>query len=102
MVEIADDVNEHEDILVGQTVLSQRIQIFTACLLRRFGELDRKVDDRALARRQLGGGRIVLDSLDELVILGNSTEILPVCLGSVVAVVDLGNDRRRHLTLGAG
>ena len=102
MVEVADDVDEQEDVLVGEAVRSQRIQILTTGVLRCDRELDGEVDDRALTRRQLGGGRILLDLLDELVIFGNLTEILPVSLRSVVTVVDFGNDCRHHLSLGAG
>ncbi len=78
----------------------QRLQIFAARVFRRLGEIDGEIDDRALAWCELRGRGIVFDLRDEIVILGDLTEILPVSLGSVVTMIDPGNDRRHHFTLG--
>ena len=101
MIEIADDVDEHENILIGKAVSPQRFEVAGRRVSRLLGQLQREVHDRSLTRRELGPGRVIRHRTRERVVLGSLTEILPVSFRSVVAVIGLRDDRRNHLALRA-
>lgn len=66
------------------------------------GQRDRIVQQCPLARRDVDTCGTRLESCQQIVILGDLTESLPVMTDSVVAVVHHGDGDGDHLTLATG
>jgi len=101
-VEEADDVGEVEEVLVAEPVLLQRLAVGIVDQVRRQGELPGEVEQRALARRQLGHAIVHHQHLAELGILGEAAHRLAVRNQAVVAAVGGGDDDSHHLALQLG
>lgn len=90
---------QDQEVFITEPVPPQRLEVLPSRFFRRSRELEGEFGNRALARPELRFRSLFFDRIRERVISGDLTEILPVSLGSVMAVVRLGDDRRGHLPL---
>lgn len=93
VVEVGDDLNGVADRCVVEAVGAQRVDVGGVDLRREMRQPDREVAEGALSRREARLAVVVCRVLRELVVCALCTEVVGVCLRSVVAVL-LGRSHR--------
>jgi hypothetical protein len=90
-----------EDFFVGPAVLPEAIDCFLVDAVLAAGYLHGEVQQGACLVVELGLSVVALDLLGQLIVAGESTEILPVGFGSIEAVQLTRHHHRQHLAGGA-
>ncbi len=78
---------------------AERVDVRLVDLCCEMGQLHREVAERSLTRREIGLPVVVRDMLGELGCGALGTEVVGVCLRSVVAALLGRGDRREQLPL---
>ena len=101
VVEVADDVRGHEDVLVVEADLAQGFDIAKPASLGSARQFDGVIQEPPNAIGERRRAVVAFERVGQGVIAGSGTEILPVRLRSVVARIGSRDNRGEHLALGA-
>lgn len=101
VVEERDDLNGVVDGRVRPPFGPQGLDLWPGVRGRAMGQLNREVTQRAHARLELGLAVVVRGVLRQLLCCALGTEVVCMCLNSVVAVVLAGYDDSEQLPLRA-
>ena len=86
VVKEPDNLDGGEDFFVGPAVLPEAIDCFLVDAVLAAGYLHSEVQQGACLVVELGLPVVLFDLLDQRIVAGESTEILPVGFGSIEAV----------------
>ena len=98
VIEIADDLDRDGDLFIGETLLTKQIEILFGHRAGTQGELGGEIAQSAVRRAERRLAIIVDQLVGCFVLLGLRTEVLCVRQGSVIAIVDIADQRARALT----
>jgi len=99
VIEVADDLSSHCDLLVSESCLAQHCYVRFVHLPRRQSQFDRVVAEHSVFEPKFCSAIVVDELLRNSVVSGLPTEVLCVRQSSVIAVVNVADDRSQHLAL---
>ena len=102
VIEVGNNLNRVEDIAVAQPVFAKRVEILSPDSGRRARQQLGEFAERFLPRQEFCSVVIVFDMFGQPRVTGFRTEILPVSLDSVKAMIGPGHDSPEHLALRPG